>query len=116
MGAIPAKCSKIEVFARRAQILEEKPQDREDAQVHFQPGPVVPGTWDLRLRLLALARRPKAPSIPRSRGGKGTSPVLHWHADAALQLHRTGVPIFSSERARAAAEPPEVHLGTPNHE
>ena len=30
--------------------------------------------------------------------------------------YRTGVPLFSPERARAAAEPPEVHFGTPNHE
>ena len=33
-----------------------------------------------------------------------------------IPLHHTGVPFFSPERAWAATELPEVHLGTPNHE
>ena len=53
--------------------------------------------------------------LPAASDGPRPKMILHRHADAALQLHRTGVSLLSPERARAAAEPPEVHIGTPNH-
>ena len=70
----------------------------------------------LYARACELARRLEAQKVPRSSGGQGLAPSLHRLADLRQQLHRTGVPHFSPDRARDGVEPPEVHLGTPNHE